>query len=329
MLGVVPKHTATPAGATPDPASSPSSAPRPPRGGSPAGRLALAVAIAVIVGVFAVQLGSGELGQSAGSGPVAQPSFTAALTTALAGATVTPTRTPSAATPTPSPTPMPSPTPAPTTHRTTTTHPPVKTTTKRPPTTKPPTTTPPSSLVWATTPGPVLGTAGSVRHFRIAVDTATGVSLTDFSNEVDATLGDPRSWIASGSLRLQRVAQTASYNFTIYLASPSRAYSLCIAGGIDIRVGGKPYTSCRVGNNVVINSDRYLHGVPNYGAPLSAYRQYVINHEVGHWLGYNHQLCPGAGRLAPVMQQQTLGLQGCVANSWPYVNGRLYTGPPA
>ncbi|MGE5827276.1 MAG: DUF3152 domain-containing protein, partial [Micromonosporaceae bacterium] len=176
-----------------------------------------------------------------------------------------------------------------------------------------------STYRYAVGTGPILGSAGTVRTFRVAVENGVGVAVEDFTATVESTLGDARSWVAGNTLRFQRVESGA--NFTIYLVSPATADQICRSGGVDIRVGGVPYTSCRVGAKVVINSARYLTGVPNYGAPLSAYRQYVINHEVGHWLGHHHELCPGSGQLAPVMEQQTLSLAGCVANSWPYVDG--------
>jgi predicted Zn-dependent protease len=68
----------------------------------------------------------------------------------------------------------------------------------------------------------------------------------------------------------------------------------------------------------VINLARWLDAVPDYEGDVATYRQYVVNHEVGHFLGNSHEQCPGQGELAPVMQQQTLGLDGCVKNPWPY-----------
>jgi hypothetical protein len=78
----------------------------------------------------------------------------------------------------------------------------------------------------------------------------------------------------------------------------------------------------------MINLNRWLYAVPDYRGDTARYRLYVVNHEVGHELGYGHQACPGPGRLAPVMQQQTFGLKGCLANGWLYVGGELVTGPP-
>jgi hypothetical protein len=168
-----------------------------------------------------------------------------------------------------------------------------------------------------------------VRRYRVAVEAGVKTTAAAFASVVYATLSDPRSWIAGNNVRFHQVGANNATDFTIWLASPATAQRICASSGVNIVVGGVPYTSCRGGNNVVINASRYFNAVPNYGASLAVYRNYAINHEVGHWLGHGHQLCPGAGQPAPVMEQQTLGLQGCVANGWPYLNGKLYSGPPA
>ena len=184
----------------------------------------------------------------------------------------------------------------------------------------------PGTWRYATDQGPVLGTAGNVLHFRVAIETNVAVDVAGFASKIDQALGDPRSWIAGHTFRLQRVPSTAKYDFTIYLATEATSTKMCAAGGTDT----DGYTSCRTVGKVIINLDRWYLSVPDYvnaGIPLDTYRTYVINHESGHQFGHGHELCPGNGKLAPIMEQQTLGLHGCLANPWPYVDGRRYAGP--
>ncbi|MEV1147194.1 DUF3152 domain-containing protein [Micromonospora sp. NPDC049799] len=179
--------------------------------------------------------------------------------------------------------------------------------------------------------GPVLGEAGALRPYRVAVEVGADEDVADFASAVTVALTGPGSWVDSGRVRLRQVGPGATADFTVYLATARTAARMCAAGGVDIRVGGRPYTSCRAPGKVIINLDRWRRSVPHYveaKVPLSVYRTYVVNHEVGHQLGNRHERCPGAGRPAPVMMQQTLFLNGCVANPWPYRNGRRYAGPP-
>ncbi|MEV7330988.1 DUF3152 domain-containing protein [Micromonospora sp. NPDC093244] len=178
--------------------------------------------------------------------------------------------------------------------------------------------------------GPVLGRAGELRRYRVAVESGSAEDAVGFGRAVEAALAGPGSWVDSGRLRLQQVPGNAPRDFTVYLATARTAGRMCAAGGVDIRIGGRPYTSCRAPGQVIINLDRWRLSVPHYvsaGVPLSVYRTYVVNHEVGHQLGHRHERCPGAGRPAPVMMQQTLFLNGCRVNPWPYLDGRRYAGP--
>ncbi|MET8548102.1 DUF3152 domain-containing protein [Micromonospora zamorensis] len=178
--------------------------------------------------------------------------------------------------------------------------------------------------------GPVLGRAGELRRYRVAVESGSNEDAADFALAVRTALAGPGSWVDSGRLRLQQVPGDAPRDFTVYLATARTAGRMCADGGVDIRVGGRPYMSCRAPGRVIINLDRWRLSVPHFvsaGVPLAVYRTYVVNHEVGHQLGHRHERCPGAGRPAPVMMQQTLFLNGCRVNQWPYLDGRRYAGP--
>jgi hypothetical protein len=162
---------------------------------------------------------------------------------------------------------------------------------------------------------------GTVLRYRVLVERdIEGVTPGEFARSVQQTLDDPRGWTAEGTRRLRRAGPGQPYDFTIYLVTPATRDKLCQ----DVPDG---YTSCRNGNRVVLNVARWADGVPGYGAPLAVYRQYMVNHEVGHRLGHGHERCPGKGRPAPVMQQQTLGMHGCRPNPWPYLDGERYAGP--
>jgi hypothetical protein len=151
---------------------------------------------------------------------------------------------------------------------------------------------------------------GAPRTYTVEVETATGVDPTEFATFVDATLSDPRSWIADGSLSVQRVEAGGSAR--IVLATPGTTDALCA----PLRTNGT--YSCGQGNTAVINLDRWNEGIDVWTGPIEEYRHYVVNHEFGHVLGHGHEMCGGAGQVAPVMQQQTKGLDGCLPNGWPY-----------
>ena len=161
----------------------------------------------------------------------------------------------------------------------------------------------------------VMGT-GPLRRVAIEVEIGIEVDAQAFAAAVEDTLSDPRSWGAEGRMSFQRVGRAAvaagDYDFKVSLISPGSMETYCPGVG----TGG--YTSCRYGERAVINLARWATAVPHYDGDIATYRHYVVNHEVGHVLGNGHVDCPGRGRPAPVMMQQTLGLDGCTKNAWPY-----------
>lgn len=146
--------------------------------------------------------------------------------------------------------------------------------------------------------------------YDISTRGAVTASLAEFRQQAHETLNDGCGWAGLG-VRFQEVSSGGSFTLVLSEAAQVPSFS---PDGCDAQY------SCRVGRYVIINQDRWLGATAPWnaaGGSLRDYRHMVVNHEVGHWLGHNHQYCSGTGAAAPVMQQQSMGLQGCHFNAWP------------
>lgn len=155
-----------------------------------------------------------------------------------------------------------------------------------------------------------VGIAGPITTFSVEIEASLGWNEVEAQQQIVAILGDARSWVGAETVRFQLVDRDADVR--IRIATPATVDARCR----PLRTGGR--LSCRNGRFLNINSDRWAGATSFWPASLADYRSYLINHEMGHYLGHGHRNCPGRGTLAPVMQQQTKSLQGCVANGWPY-----------
>jgi hypothetical protein len=166
---------------------------------------------------------------------------------------------------------------------------------------------------------------GKGRVVRYRVDVEKGLPLEGelFAQAVHKTLNDDRSWGHGGTRTFERVP-SGDAEWVITLASPGTTATWCAKSGLDTTVDN---VSCDAASTerIMINAYRWAQGAETYGDKIFAYREMLINHEVGHRLGRNHVGCPRQGVLAPVMMQQTkyLATDGviCKPNAWPFPRG--------
>ncbi|TDD34021.1 DUF3152 domain-containing protein [Nonomuraea terrae] len=151
---------------------------------------------------------------------------------------------------------------------------------------------------------------GKVIRYLVEVEDGLPFDPRSFADEVHRTLNDIRGWG-----RFRRVDRPP-VRLRVALSSPRLTDRECK----PLRTGGE--LSCWNGRRSIINALRWAKGVRQYGDDLDAYRHYVISHEVGHGLGHRHRPCPGPGRLAPVMTQQSKSLGRCRPNPWPFPHRR-------
>jgi hypothetical protein len=137
--------------------------------------------------------------------------------------------------------------------------------------------------------------------YRTSVDSDVHYPPARFAREVAIYLADPDVWA----------------QFYRFVEGPNgKHFRLCSARAIKAEGCKNDTLSCAIlgGTDIWLNADRWIRGAAPSRLPLEMYRQYLVSHEMGHSLGYDHVKCPGSGP-APIMMQQTLGIGQCTPNT--------------
>lgn len=186
---------------------------------------------------------------------------------------------------------------------------------------------------------------GSAKTFTYTVEIENGVDTSSFGGDegfarmVTETLGNPKSWTHDPQFAFRRIDAVTGADkpdFRVSLTSPITVREGC---GYEIQIETSCYNPVYGPDaepRVFLNLARWVRGAVPFQGDIGSYRQYLVNHEVGHAIGYNaHEPCDKNGGLAPIMMQQTFSTadndasrfdpqfvrpdgKTCRFNPWPY-----------
>ena len=136
-------------------------------------------------------------------------------------------------------------------------------------------------------------------RYTTSVDSDVDYDPRQFAKEVAIYLADPEGW-----------AQLHTF-----VVGKGKTIRLCSSKTLKTEGCKDDSLSCATlgGKEIWLNANRWMHGAAPSKLPLERYRQYMVSHEMGHSLGYDHVQCTSGP--APVMMQQTLGIGKCSPNT--------------
>jgi len=127
------------------------------------------------------------------------------------------------------------------------------------------------------------------------------------------TLADPRGWAGRGYTFVHRA----------HIQPVDVVLALCDKDEMDARFGHAPeLRDLSVTNfgtrpaRVYFHRDNWESPPPLFTGTLQSYREYLVQHEIGHALGRGHATEETDGGACPVMYQQSKGTSRCTPNAW-------------
>jgi hypothetical protein len=147
------------------------------------------------------------------------------------------------------------------------------------------------------------------------------VSQLDLSNKIRSVLNDKRGWkqnninfLEVNKPILEELSKNDENVVKIKLEYDHKTDELCRMNNLScyrLRHNKVP--------DIILNLKNWLGGSLS-NLPVDRYQTYLINHEMGHHLGFDHKTCPGIKCPSSVMQQLTKGpshIYPCYENEWP------------
>lgn len=144
-------------------------------------------------------------------------------------------------------------------------------------------------------------------------DLSKQFKLDKIRQEIKEIYANKNGW---GEIIFKEVDNSNHADFKIIISTPQLIQKKC--PGIE----NKHNLSCAdrgAAKIIYLNSIRWNTG-GDFESSLKSYRKYLLLHETGHILGFNHHDCQcrkDEKCLAPIMMQQTYKLGNCEFNSEP------------
>ena len=149
---------------------------------------------------------------------------------------------------------------------------------------------------------------------KIVLYCLRGFSIRE-ANFIQEILNAERSWAKVLDLKFKQVRLNEKHHFEIK-KMPGCKIDEIFKDVLELK-GLSVCDRRTMPFQIYISADNWEKIPPASGYKIqNLYRTYVILHEVGHALGYDHETCPGHNQPAPIMMQQTLGTGVCYPEPW-------------